>query len=50
GTRWYSAGVPALSRAVKRQKWVARVGFDWTNSDDVSAHFDSQIQQLLPKY
>lgn len=39
-------GLPALLRALKLQKRVARVGFDWPNTDEVIAKIVEEAQEL----
>ena len=39
-------GLPSLTRAVKLQKRAARVGFDWTDIDDVLAKLSEEAQEL----
>ncbi|MDD9921418.1 MAG: nucleoside triphosphate pyrophosphohydrolase [Boseongicola sp.] len=39
-------GLPALLRALKLQKRAARVGFDWTDIDDVIAKLNEEIAEL----
>jgi nucleoside triphosphate diphosphatase len=41
-----SAAYPALMRAVKIQKRVVRVGFDWPNSTDVLDKLDEELGEL----
>jgi ATP diphosphatase len=38
--------LPALTRAVKIQARAAKVGFDWTNLDDVFAKIEEEIGEL----
>ncbi|MEM0977790.1 MAG: nucleoside triphosphate pyrophosphohydrolase [Pseudomonadota bacterium] len=38
--------LPALTRAVKLQKRAARVGFDWTSTDDVIAKLQEEAAEL----
>lgn len=40
------AGLPGLTRAVKLQKRAARVGFDWTNAQDVLAKISEETDEL----
>ena len=39
-------GLPALLRAQKLQKRAARVGFDWTATDDVIAKIEEELAEL----
>ncbi|MEO1242327.1 MAG: nucleoside triphosphate pyrophosphohydrolase [Pseudomonadota bacterium] len=39
-------GLPGLTRAVKLQKRAARVGFDWTDADDVLAKITEETKEL----
>lgn len=39
-------GLPGMSRAVKLQKRAARVGFDWTNVEDVLAKLEEEVGEL----
>jgi len=39
--------LPALSRAAKMQKRVSRIGFDWAKTEDVLAHIESEVQELV---
>jgi MazG family protein len=39
-------GLPGLARAVKLQKRAARVGFDWTNAEDVLAKISEESAEL----
>ena len=39
-------GLPALTRALKLQKRLARVGFDWDNQDSVLEKIDEEISEL----
>ncbi|MFQ6552064.1 nucleoside triphosphate pyrophosphohydrolase [Aestuariibius insulae] len=39
-------GLPALLRALKLQKRAARVGFDWTEIDQVLAKIDEETREL----
>ncbi|MFC3140584.1 nucleoside triphosphate pyrophosphohydrolase [Shewanella submarina] len=39
--------LPALSRAAKIQKRVARVGFDWDNTADVVAKIHEEVDEVL---
>ncbi len=39
-------GLPALLRAQKLQKRAARVGFDWTTTDDVIAKIEEELVEL----
>lgn len=41
-----SAALPALMRAVKLQRRVVRVGFDWPNTDDVVAKIEEELGEL----
>ena len=41
-----SAGLPALTRAVKLQKRAARVGFDWPSTDEVVAKITEEAAEL----
>ncbi|MEP9410834.1 MAG: nucleoside triphosphate pyrophosphohydrolase [Candidatus Brocadia sp.] len=38
--------LPALQKAQKLQKKVARVGFDWTNIQDVIAKVDEELEEV----
>ncbi|MBB5518609.1 nucleoside triphosphate pyrophosphohydrolase [Amphiplicatus metriothermophilus] len=38
--------LPGLARAVKLQKRAARVGFDWTNVEDVLAKLEEEVREL----
>ena len=40
------AALPGMTRAVKLQKRAARVGFDWTKTEDVLAKLDEEIGEL----
>lgn len=40
-------GLPALMRALKLQKRAARVGFDWTDIEDVLAKLDEETRELV---
>ncbi|MEO0676058.1 MAG: nucleoside triphosphate pyrophosphohydrolase [Pseudomonadota bacterium] len=40
-------GLPALMRALKLQKRAARVGFDWTDVEDVLAKLDEETRELV---
>ncbi|MEM6729773.1 MAG: nucleoside triphosphate pyrophosphohydrolase, partial [Pseudomonadota bacterium] len=40
-------GLPALMRALKLQKRAARVGFDWTDVDDVLAKVNEELGELV---
>lgn len=40
-------GLPALLRAVKLQKRAARVGFDWTEVEDVLAKLSEEVGELV---
>ena len=40
-------GLPALLRAIKLQKRAARVGFDWTETNDVLAKLAEEAQELV---
>ncbi|MEO0484530.1 MAG: nucleoside triphosphate pyrophosphohydrolase [Pseudomonadota bacterium] len=40
-------GLPALMRALKLQKRAARVGFDWTEVEDVLAKLDEETRELV---
>ncbi|MEL6608740.1 MAG: nucleoside triphosphate pyrophosphohydrolase [Pseudomonadota bacterium] len=40
-------GLPALMRALKLQKRAARVGFDWTDVEDVLAKLDEETRELI---
>jgi ATP diphosphatase len=39
-------GLPALSRALKLTNRAARVGFDWSNAEQVLEKLDEEIQEL----
>jgi len=39
-------GLPGMTRAVKLQKRAARVGFDWTQIEDVLAKLDEEVREL----
>jgi ATP diphosphatase len=39
-------GLPALTRAVKLQKRAARVGFDWTQADEILDKIEEEIGEL----
>jgi tetrapyrrole methylase family protein/MazG family protein/ATP diphosphatase len=39
-------GLPGMTRAVKLQKRAARVGFDWTNVEDVLAKLEEEVREL----
>jgi len=41
-----TAGLPALTRALKLQKRAARVGFDWHQAADVLAKFDEESKEM----
>ncbi len=41
-----SAGLPALTRAVKLTKRAARVGFDWPSTDEVLAKLHEEVAEL----
>ena len=41
-----TSGLPALTRALKLQKRVARVGFDWLDAKDVLDKFDEEIKEM----
>ncbi|MGK0673108.1 MAG: nucleoside triphosphate pyrophosphohydrolase [Halothiobacillaceae bacterium] len=38
--------LPALTRAVKLQKWAAREGFDWPNTDAMWLKIDEELAEL----
>lgn len=38
--------LPGLTRALKLQKRAARVGFDWTNVEDVLAKLEEEVREL----
>lgn len=40
-------GLPALTRALKLQKRAARVGFDWTDVEDVLAKLQEETRELV---
>ncbi len=40
-------GLPALMRALKLQRRAARVGFDWTDVEDVLAKLDEETRELI---
>ncbi len=40
-------GLPGLTRAVKLQKRAARVGFDWTSTDEVLAKIIEEAEELV---
>lgn len=39
--------LPSLTRAVKIQKRVAQVGFDWTDIKDVTAKIEEELQEVM---
>ena len=41
-----SAGLPAMTRAVKLTKRAARVGFDWPSTDEVLAKLHEEVAEL----
>ncbi|MBN8530278.1 MAG: nucleoside triphosphate pyrophosphohydrolase [Alphaproteobacteria bacterium] len=41
-----TAGLPAMTRAVKLQKRAARVGFDWPDAEGVFEKLDEEIAEL----
>ncbi len=41
-----TAGLPALTRAVKLQKRAARVGFDWRSAVEVLAKIDEEVAEV----
>ena len=41
-----SAGLPALTRALKLTKRAARVGFDWPSTDEVFAKLQEEVAEL----
>jgi len=40
-------GLPGMTRAVKLQNRMARVGFDWDNTDDVLAKIQEESRELV---
>ncbi len=41
-----ATSLPALTRAEKLQKRAARVGFDWTNPEDIFAKLDEEADEI----